>query len=96
MMHIVHECRRDIVAYADDFCRCNLLVLFIYAAFLIFFYAVASAQIYYDKIIIFTVIDLTFDRSAEGDLFFRSYKETLKERFQQEEVLITAQILEII
>ncbi len=52
--------------------------------------------IYYDAIVIFTVIDPGFDRSAEGDRFFTRYKEILKERFCQEEILITAQLLEII
>lgn len=56
----------------------------------------SEERIYYDEIIIFTVIDPDFDRSDEGRLFLESYKEILKERFQQEEVLITAQVLEIV
>jgi hypothetical protein len=56
----------------------------------------SEESVYYDEIVVFTVIDLTFDRSDEGYRFFRNYKEILKERFQQEEILITAHVLEII
>ena len=53
-------------------------------------------RIYYDEIIIFTAIDFAFDRSDEGERFLRNYKGTLKKKFRQEEILITAQVLEII
>jgi len=56
----------------------------------------SEEHIYYDEIVIFTVIDFDFDRSDEGERFLRDYKEALKKRFRQEEILITAQVLEII
>jgi hypothetical protein len=44
-------------------------------------------QVYQDFIIIYTVID--FSPSEETSQFFAGYKETLKSRFEQEDVLIT-------
>ena len=56
----------------------------------------SGESVYHDEIIVFTVIDFTYDGSGERDRFLRDYKEILKQRFEQEEVLITAQLLEII
>ncbi|MBM4166499.1 MAG: hypothetical protein FJ218_06240 [Ignavibacteria bacterium] len=50
-------------------------------------------QTYLDKIVVFTVVDFSSGRSNE---FFEDYKEELKHRFQQEEILITAHDLTII
>ena len=46
-----------------------------------------DSQVYQDFIIIYTVID--FSPSTEATQFFAGYKEILKSRFEQEEVLIT-------
>lgn len=44
-------------------------------------------QVYQDFIIIYTIID--FSSSEDTTQFFAEYKEILKSRFEQEEVLIT-------
>ncbi|MBS4028114.1 MAG: hypothetical protein KGZ58_05680 [Ignavibacteriales bacterium] len=50
-------------------------------------------QTYLDKIVVFTVVDF---RGSVGQDFFTHYKEELKQRFQQEEILITAHDLTVI
>lgn len=48
-----------------------------------------DSQVYQDFIVIYTVID--FSSSEETTHFFVEYKEILKFRFEQEEILITVQ-----
>lgn len=47
---------------------------------------------YLDQIIIMTVLNFHYPL---GDAFFSEYKEKLKERFQQEEILITGHELSV-
>jgi hypothetical protein len=53
-----------------------------------------EAVVYEDEIVVFSVID--FHPRQGGRRFFEQYKQLLKERFQQEEVLITVQSLEVL
>ena len=46
-----------------------------------------ASQVYQDFVVVYTVID--FSPSAEATQFFVEYKETLKSRLEQEEILIT-------
>jgi hypothetical protein len=50
-------------------------------------------QIFLDKIVVVTVVDFTGERSSD---FFMDYKEELKHRFHQEEILILAHNLTVI
>lgn len=54
-----------------------------------------EGQLYIDEVIIITVLDFASDLS-EDERFFENYKSVLKERFQQREVLITFQDLNVI
>jgi hypothetical protein len=50
--------------------------------------------VYQDKIILYMVID--FSASEENLSFMQQYKDVLKERFRQEEILITSQVIEVL
>jgi hypothetical protein len=50
---------------------------------------------YFDNIVIYTLYDFASDFSPNQQ-FFESYKETLKDIFQQEEILIVVQDLFVI
>jgi hypothetical protein len=53
-----------------------------------------EAVVYEDEVVVFSVID--FHPRRGGRRFFERYKEVLKANFQQEEVLITVQSLEVL
>jgi hypothetical protein len=53
-----------------------------------------EAVVYEDEVVVFSVID--FHPRRGGRQFFECYKEALKADFQQEEVLITVQSLEVL
>lgn len=40
-------------------------------------------------------VGLTYDPVPESDEFFTSYKEELKQRFRQEDILLTAHLVEV-
>ena len=53
-----------------------------------------KGQVYQDEIVLFTVY--TFEEFEGAEVFLSHYKQVLKEKFRQEEVLLTAQTLEVI
>lgn len=53
-------------------------------------------QLYIDEIVIVTTIDFGYQEKSDSDLFFVEYKEILKQRFEQLDILILAQTVTVI
>ena len=53
-------------------------------------------QRYIDEIIIVTTLDSHYSEGSQSELFFTDYKEQLKQRFEQLDILIIAQTVTVI